>query len=126
MTRMRHFDARKILQKHNEDLGLTPPSSSNPTKQPSNQAQNEEGYWAGVTDAMATTERSKAYLRAYTEIAGPMPIYGTGILLDAGWHMPLDKSVMHRLQRDGFVSFGRQGKKLTFEVSSKGQEWMKT
>ena len=73
---------------------------------------------------MATTERSKAYLRAYREIAGQMPIYGTGILLEGGWHMPLDKSVMHRLRRDGLVQFGRQGQKLTFVISPDGEEWI--
>lgn len=71
----------------------------------------------------ADTSRSLAYLRAYKNISGEMPIFAEGILLDRG-RMPLDKSVMHRLCRDEFVIFDDTQKKAKFILTSKGEDWI--
>jgi hypothetical protein len=121
MGRKTPAEATSILIQQCSELGE--PSSSKPTRAPINKALNRKHYWSGVSDNMASTERSKAYLRAYQEIAGDAPIYATGILLTRG-RMPLDKSVMWRLMRDGFVEFKELPLHSQFEITPDGQSWM--
>jgi hypothetical protein len=120
---MRANEAKAVLNRHTDGLTDKSSSSSTPTTAPANPALNEQSYWAGVSENMANTQRSKAYLRAYLEIAGDMPIFGTGIRLDKG-RMPLDKSVMHRLEREELVEFGKVGGELIFILTPKGQKWI--
>ncbi|MCK1580665.1 HNH endonuclease [Bradyrhizobium sp. 168] len=63
--------------------------------------------------------RSKAYLRAYIEIAGPM-FYGSGIPLDRGLLHP-DRGVMKAMLEAGCVTLGRN-KRGIFELTPKGND----
>lgn len=124
MGRLRAIEAWQILCKCCEDRKLGQPSSSRPTQASRNEAANDRSYWAGVSEAMTSdTERTKAYLTAYIKIAGDAPIYATGLLLDRG-HMPLDKSVMHRLVRDGYAEFDDNAKPPRFIITPSGKEWL--
>ena len=53
----------------------------------------------------ATTDRNKAYLRAYRRIAGHERLYAQGLPLADRGSIYMDRSVMRRLYRDGFVTF---------------------
>ena len=65
------------------------------------------------------TLRSLAYLRAYLRISGEMPLYACGLFLEQR-RLWMDRSIMSRLVRDGFLAFAGEGKKEPwFEVTDK-------
>ncbi|MBC7985083.1 MAG: hypothetical protein H7X93_00195 [Sphingomonadaceae bacterium] len=69
------------------------------------------------------TTRSLGYLRAYLRIAGEDAIYATGIRLHRRvlW---MDRSVMSRLERDGYLQFDGSTKVPRFLLTDKGRAWV--
>lgn len=66
-------------------------------------------WWHQNTPAEETAEtpRSIAYLRAYLRIGGPR-LYAGGLLLRRR-RLWMDRSIMSRLERDGYVQFVGEG-----------------
>ena len=67
----------------------------------------------------ATTDRNVAFLRAYRAIGGAK-LYAEGLLLERG-RVYMDRSVLRRLERDGFVEFV-DGHDPYFAITGKGEE----
>lgn len=86
----------------------------------------ELSWWLkdGSDVESATTDRNRAFLRAYLRIAGDGRLYAEGIPLADRGRVYLDRSVVRRLHRDGFVDFV-QGRDPYFEVTATGQELLK-
>ncbi|WP_375381516.1 hypothetical protein [uncultured Sphingomonas sp.] len=67
----------------------------------------------------ADTKRSVAYLRAYLRIGGPR-LYAGGLFLDRR-RLYMDRSVISRLERDGYLCFsGEDSKEHYFELTPAG------
>lgn len=79
-------------------------------------------WWHQNTPAAETavTPRSIAYLRAYRRIAGGQPLYAGGLLLSRR-RLWMDRSIISRLERDGYLRFV-EGKNPHFELTSSGEE----
>ena len=67
----------------------------------------------------ATTDRNVAFLRAYRAIGGAK-LYAEGLLLEWG-RVYMDRSMLRRLERDGFVVFV-DGHDPCFATTGKGEE----
>lgn len=66
------------------------------------------------------TERSIAYLRAYLRIGGPK-LYAGGLFLDRR-RLWMDRSVISRLERDGYLAFEGEGdREPYFSITSLGK-----
>ena len=68
----------------------------------------------------ATTDRNKAFLRAYLRIAGGPRLWAVGLPLADRGRVYMDRSVMRRLERDGYVAFV-EGHDPYFEVTPLGE-----
>ena len=81
----------------------------------------QEAWWLenNETSPPFDSPRSKAYLRAYVEVAGPM-FYGSGIPLESGLMHP-DRGVMKAMLQSGCVTLGK-GKRGLFELTPKGKD----
>jgi hypothetical protein len=123
VTRLRKNQAREILLEELSQVGYDVVSAF----------QIEEGVRPGSTELdwwhentpsneRSETRRSQAYLRAYVRIAGDLPIYVGGLLLDKK-RLWLDRSVISRCERDGYLAF-EQGRNAAFRVTDKGREWL--
>lgn len=74
-----------------------------------------------VDNESATTDRNIAFLRAYRRIAGGDRLWAVGLPLADRGRVYMDRSVMRRLERDGYVEwFG--GKDPYFSVTPIGEE----
>jgi hypothetical protein len=80
-----------------------------------------EAWWIehNETSPPFDSPRSKAYLRAYVEIAGPM-FYGSGIPLEIGLMHP-DRGVMKAMLQADCVTLGKSRRGL-FELTPKGND----
>jgi hypothetical protein len=58
-----------------------------------------------VDQESATTDRNVAFLRAYTRTAGSPRLWAVGLPLADKGRVYMDRSVMRRLERDGYVRF---------------------
>ena len=69
------------------------------------------------------TQRNQAYIRAYERIANGQPLWAGGINLTRRtlW---MDRSVVSRLERDGYLLFIDKGSSPYFEVTEKGRVWI--
>lgn len=68
----------------------------------------------------STTDRNLAYLRFYRRVAGGPKLLAEGLLLDRR-RVWMDRSVIRRLVRDGYVSFV-DGKDPFFQITTAGEE----
>jgi len=85
-------------------------------------------WWhdAAPEPANADTQLGLAYLRAYVRMTGgrPLPAGGLRLRKDRVW---LDRSIVSRLERDGFIAFAPTGHfEPSFVVTDKGQHWIET
>jgi hypothetical protein len=119
MKRIRQTEARRILTAYCEKLTGKPPSTFKITKE-----RNENGkslnWWMENRDAVDSWDgpRSRAYLQAYVEIAGPI-FFGSGIPLHDGFLQP-DRGVMKRLFEAGAVTLDEKTSKII--INNKGRE----
>ena len=74
-----------------------------------------------VDGESATTDRNVAFLRAYRRIAGSPRLWAHGLPLADRGRVYMDRSVMRRLERDGYVRFV-EGKDPYFEITHRGEE----
>src|SRR5258706_6502153 len=114
-------DARKILNDLCLMLDGKEASSNKNASETPNPDGVQESWWLENKEACPQFDspRSKAYLRAYIEIAGPM-FYGSGIPLDRGLMHP-DRGVMKAMLQAGCVRFGTSKRGL-FELTHKGND----
>jgi len=77
------------------------------------------------TATRSNTPRTQAYLRAYLRIAGDAKLYAGGVLLDLG-RLWMDRSVISRLERDGYLSFMNLSPEPWFELTQKGEAFVGT
>lgn len=114
-------DARKILNDLCLMLDGKEASSNRSASETPNPDGAQESWWLEnkKTAPPFNSFRSKAYLRAYIEIAGPM-FYGSGIPLDHGLMHP-DRGVMKAMLQAGCVTLGRNNRGV-FELTPKGND----
>ncbi len=74
-----------------------------------------------VDTESATTDRNKAFLRAYRRIAAGPKLWAVGLPLADKGRVYMDRSVMRRLERDDYVRFVK-GRDSYFEITSAGAE----
>ncbi|MDB5738232.1 MAG: hypothetical protein JWO65_1900 [Sphingomonas bacterium] len=103
--RLREYQAKEILTEEIADVGGGYEVGLVRTDGP-RAAANELSWWyeGNVEDEGSITRRTLAYLRAYVRIGGDLGMQAQGLLLDRG-RVHMDKYVMRRLHKDGFVAF---------------------
>lgn len=88
---------------------------------PRAEASDVDWWRKGSTDTeSSTTDRNVAYLRAYKRMAAGGRLWAVGIPL-ARRRAYMDRSVMRRLERDGYVQFV-EAKSPYFDITEKGDE----
>ena len=127
MNRMKKTAARAILDRHVKHVGLTVISAFQVERTARPDA-GDLSWWHQNTPANETSDtvRNRAYLSAYLEIAGREQLTARGLQLDGG-RLYMDRSVISRLERDGFLAFvqAREGFfEPFFELTEKGREWL--
>lgn len=83
-------------------------------------------WWHENTPVIETseTQRSVAYLRAYLRISGAR-LYAGGLFL-ARRRLWMDRSIVSRLERDGYLEFcGENAKEPYFVLTDRGTELVK-
>lgn len=68
----------------------------------------------------ATTDRNIAFLRAYRRVSGGGPFWAAGLPLADKGRVYMDRSVMRRLERDGYVVWN-DGKDPSFTLTPNGE-----
>ena len=120
--RLRTTQARAILAEELANIGwdAEPTFTFEDDPRPGT---TDEPWWHANTpaDESSETKRNIAYLRAYLRIAGPMPLFATGILLDRK-RLWMDRSVISRLTRDGYLCFEHVGRHPVFVLTDAGRE----
>ena len=118
--RLRNTEARAILTENLAKVGWPSESAFTLKDERRSVAENED-WWHENTpeNERSETKRNLAYLRAYQRIAGDMPMYATGLLLERS-RLWMDRSVMSRLTRDGYLRFDHIGKDAVFVVTDSG------
>lgn len=125
MRRLKKTEAREILRKELEQLGYDVISAFQ-IEEGARPGSEELEWWHRNTPTVerSDTLRSQGYLRAYFRIAGDMPLYAGGLLLDKK-RLWLDRSVISRSERDGYIAF-RNGPPPFFVLTEKGRQWIKS
>ena len=100
---MRHFEARKILEAYCLQEDGKPASTGKRSHKAMNKASGDPEWWLANTvhTPKPDNPRTKAYFRAYVEIAGPR-FFATGIPLEDGYMQP-DRGCMKSLFEAGAV-----------------------
>jgi hypothetical protein len=118
--RLRNTEARAILTEELAKVGWPSESAFTLKDERRPGAENEDWWHENTPDnERSETKRNLAYLRAYQRIAGDMPLYATGLLLERS-RLWMDRSVMSRLTRDGYLRFDHVGKEAAFVVTDLG------
>jgi hypothetical protein len=75
------------------------------------------------TNERSDTLRNRAYLRAYHRIATGQRLWAGGLKMSRRtlW---MDRSVISRLERDGYLRFVESGSSPFFELTDQGREWI--
>ena len=117
---MRHSEARRVLNRHCVELDGKAASSNHSVSKDQNGAAATAAWWIANDSSSppADSPRSRAYLRAYHEIAGPR-FFATGIPLDDGYMLP-DRGVMKALLEGGYVVLTNE-RSPRFEVTERGR-----
>lgn len=111
MKRTRAVEARRIISEELAKAGWDTASTFTVEDGARPGAENLD-WWHENTPANESSEtlRNLAYLRAYLKIAGEAPLYACGLLLDRR-RLWMDRSIMSRLERDGYLTFEGKGKR---------------
>ncbi len=119
--RLRTTEARAILAEELAVVGWPVEPTFTFEDDPRPDAANEHWWHANTPpNESSETKRNIAYLRAYIRIAVGMPLYATGILLDRK-RLWMDRSVISRLTRDGYLRFDHIGKDAVFILTEAGE-----
>ena len=102
---MRKGEALRVLESELERQGWDNTSSFTVRDTPRDEARHLS-WWHEKTpeNESSETSRNKAYLSAYLRIAGRDRLQTRGIRLDRG-RLWMDRSVISRLERDGYLIF---------------------
>lgn len=125
MKRTRAVEARRIISEELARAGWDTVSTFTVEDGARPGAENLE-WWHENTPANESSEtfRNLAYLRAYLKIAGEAPLYACGLLLDRR-RLWMDRSIMSRLERDGYLTFEGSGKREPwFALTESGQAFI--
>lgn len=118
-------EACSILTAALAALGQSPPSSFTVRSEPNGAASNPD-WWSErmKPGERSETPRTLGYLRGYAAIAGDGLLLATGLPLTSGKRLWMDRSVMKRLERDGYLRWSGQGARAHFEITPRGALWM--
>ncbi len=120
IRRLRTTEARAILAQELAAVGWQAEPTFTFEDDPRHEATSERWWHANTPpNESSETKRNIAYLRAYIRIAVGMPLYATGILLDRK-RLWMDRSVISRLTRDGYLRFEHKGKDPVFTLTEAG------
>ena len=119
--RLTYSAARRILNAYCVAADGRPASTNKVPSKKRNEEGRTEAWWLAHMETCPPPDspRTKAYLKAYTEIAGDT-FYATGIPLDGGLMMP-DMAVMKCLLQAGAVRLSKVGTPK-FELTEVGLE----
>lgn len=120
VKRIKQTEARKIIAEELERAGWETASTFT-LGDGARPATDTLAWWHESTPSNETseTQRSVAYLRAYLRIGGEK-LYAGGIFLDRR-RLWMDRSVISRLERDGYLQFEGEGRREPyFTVTPKG------
>ncbi|MGY3496763.1 HNH endonuclease [Bradyrhizobium sp. USDA 4502] len=113
-------EARSILDNFCQRIDNKPASTNKTSKTKPNPYGNSEAWWLAHKGTPSFDgDRSRAYLSAYVEIAGPH-FYGSGIPLEDGYMYP-DRGVMKAMLHAGCVTIGKSEQGL-FELTPRGRK----
>lgn len=124
MRRLRATEARDILDEELASAGWDAASAFT-IESGARPGANLLSWWHENTPAneSSDTPRNLAYLRAYSRIGGER-LYAGGLFLDRK-RLWMDRSVISRLERDGYLIFRGQGKSEPwFELTEQGRNWI--
>lgn len=122
MTRLKRGDARRIMDEEIARLGLA--FAAFEVEDGPRPGANDISWWHKHTpDAeRSDTKYNQAHLRAYVRISGSETLPAVGIPLDRR-RLWMDRSVISRLERDGYLSF-EAANYSTFSLTEKGRQWL--
>lgn len=113
---LRPLKASAIVEEELVRAGCIPDSSSTPSHDRLLEAARSKDWWLlnlHPTET-STTPRSTALLNAYVRIAqgdqsgAARPLFADGLRLDSGKSIHMDRSVIARFLRDGYVKFNAE------------------
>lgn len=120
--RLKAIDARSVLAEELERAGW-PAESSFTIGDGARPGTGSLAWWHERTPSNETSEtvRSVAYLRAYLRIGGDK-LFAGGLFLDRR-RLWMDRSVISRLERDGYLSFEGEGtREPYFVLTDRGRD----
>lgn len=123
----RKTGALAFLDEELERVGWPTRSSFTVEKQKRPGSQRLSWWHENTPEAeRADTPRSLAYLRAYFRITGGRPLPAGGLRLHKG-RVWMDRSIISRLEREGFLAFEPTGHfEPCFVLTDKGRSWLAT
>jgi hypothetical protein len=122
VSRLREAEARRVIT---EELARTGwDTASTFTVQEGRRPATEAfAWWHANTpgNEAAETAHSLAYLRAYLKIGGPK-LYAGGLFLERR-RLWMDRSIISRLERDGYLRFAGEGSSEPYlELTPAGED----
>lgn len=124
MTRVSATEARAILQLELDRVGW-PALSALTIEDGARPGAAKLDWWHKRTpeSESSDTKRNLAYLRAYSRIGGER-LYAGGLFLTRK-RLWMDRSVISRLERDGYLKFcGEERPEPWFELTQQGEDWI--
>lgn len=126
MKRIRQRRAYEILTEELENAGWE--TASQFTIQEGGRPEAEALAWWQLNtpeNESSETLRNLAYLRAYLRIAEPLEgrMYARGLFLEQK-RLWMDRSIMSRLERDGYISWNDHPREPWFELTENGQSFV--
>jgi hypothetical protein len=122
LKRLKTYEARAIIAEELQHSGWETASSF--TVEDGRRPGTEDlSWWHENTprDETSETPRSTAYLRAYVKIGGPR-LFAGGLFLDRR-RLWMDRSIISRLERDGYLAFHGEGtREPFFALTERGEQ----
>jgi hypothetical protein len=118
---MTREEARDILDDSLAGLGQPAASTFTVRNRPNADA-SDRAWWSLNMKAneRSETPRTLGYLLGYARIAGDSLLSVTGLPLDKGDRLWMDRSVVKRLERDGYLRWSGEGLASHFEITPRG------
>jgi len=124
MERLSSIQAREILSEELERVGWEAASAFTIEDGARPDTQSLDWWHKNTPESeRSDTLRNRAYLRAYIRIANGQRMWAGGLKLSRRtlW---MDRSVISRLERDGYIQFVGAGSSPYFELTPKGEQWV--
>ena len=119
---LKRAEAKRILDEETKRLGCSFAGSD--VKDGPRPGANDLAWWHEHTPAAERSETryNLAHLRAYVRIAGSDRLTAGGLPLDRQ-RLWMDRSVISRLERDGYLAF-EPGLYAAFVLTERGRDWL--